>query len=99
MTRPHRPSEKKGSPVNKPGLKATVLDHIVETVLTVATIAVAVTLNRLFPTPADDFQVVAIVAVAFIAWFSLSNLMTASVGPVIDRLRSQAAADTEGIER
>lgn len=75
--------------------KARLLDHLVGIVLTVATITVAVTLNHLFPTPADDFQVVAIVAVAFVAWNLLSNLMEATVGPVIDRL----TADTESDER
>lgn len=75
--------------------KARLLNHLVEVVLTAVTITVAVTLNHLFPSPADDFQVVAIVAVAFIAWNVLSNLMEATVGPVIDRL----TADTESDER
>ncbi|MFF2168140.1 hypothetical protein ACFVWP_46920 [Streptomyces sp. NPDC058175] len=75
--------------MNKARLLANLLDRLAETVLVAATLTVAVILNHLFPTPANDLQVMAIVAVAFVAWTTLSNLMEAAVGPTIDRLRGQ----------
>lgn len=84
--------------MNKPHWKATVLDHLGEIVLVVVTLVVAISLNRSFPSHADDLQIAAVVAVAFVVYNSLANLLTGILGPTIDRLRGLDANDQDANE-
>lgn len=67
--------------------KATALDNLAEATVTAATVAIAVIVNHLFPTPADDYQIIAILSVSFIGLGLLARMTTAVFGPTIDRLR------------